>query len=473
MTLAMDLNASRVRAVQGASARDLEDDPLDGPAADLPLVLDLEPRSVGIGRAAAARMRLAPHAVCSAFLPSLGEPREWAGPRHRLDAARALGLVFDHLAGRCSRQGAVILVVPGYLRPEQVALVQRQGELARLRVVGSVDAAVAAVLAAHSRQPWSGPAAVLDVDEYALTWSAVGTADGPAHIVRTEPHPTLGMRAWKERLLDTLADRFVRQSRRDPRDSAEAEQSLYDQLDGVLDSCRDGRTAEMAVQSPRWYQNLLFSAADAVATCASLRDRALRSFHSLAGAPGLDGPVRAVVLTFEAARLPGLTAALEAHMAATTTPQPRDSDDFGLDLIAPEMPGLVHVLGVGEVARAAAELAPLLTTPGHLTEAPLPDLTPPEDGEPRLRFRGQDYPLGPTVFALGRDPRCHLTFDTSEFPSVSGHHCDIVAAPGGAVLFDRSRHGTLVNDVVIEGEATLRPGDWVRLGPEGPLLRFL
>jgi hypothetical protein len=41
------------------------------------------------------------------------------------------------------------------------------------------------------------------------------------------------------------------------------------------------------------------------------------------------------------------------------------------------------------------------------------------------------------------------------------------------MLFDRSREGTLINDAPVEGSALLRAGDWIRLGPDGPLLRFL
>ena len=65
------------------------------------------------------------------------------------------------------------------------------------------------------------------------------------------------MRAWKDRLLDAIALRCVRQSRRDPRDSAVAEQSLYDQLDCMLDNCRRGQMADIVIRTENWCQNLL------------------------------------------------------------------------------------------------------------------------------------------------------------------------------------------------------------------------
>jgi pSer/pThr/pTyr-binding forkhead associated (FHA) protein len=41
------------------------------------------------------------------------------------------------------------------------------------------------------------------------------------------------------------------------------------------------------------------------------------------------------------------------------------------------------------------------------------------------------------------------------------------------VLWDRSKTGTLVNGRRVLPSMTLQPGDWIRLGPAGPVLRFL
>jgi pSer/pThr/pTyr-binding forkhead associated (FHA) protein len=44
---------------------------------------------------------------------------------------------------------------------------------------------------------------------------------------------------------------------------------------------------------------------------------------------------------------------------------------------------------------------------------------------------------------------------------------------GAYLLRDRGRHGTLVNDCVVTQPTALHSGDWIRLGPGGPLVRFL
>jgi pSer/pThr/pTyr-binding forkhead associated (FHA) protein len=56
---------------------------------------------------------------------------------------------------------------------------------------------------------------------------------------------------------------------------------------------------------------------------------------------------------------------------------------------------------------------------------------------------------------------------------VSARHCEILCERRGFSLRDRSRNGTWINDRPVSQQAPLNPGDWIRLGPDGPLLRFL
>jgi pSer/pThr/pTyr-binding forkhead associated (FHA) protein len=77
------------------------------------------------------------------------------------------------------------------------------------------------------------------------------------------------------------------------------------------------------------------------------------------------------------------------------------------------------------------------------------------------------------VFTLGRDPSCDIVFESELYPTVSARHCEVVLDRSVYLVRDRSRHGTLVNDCPVMQQTSLRPGDWIRLGPAGPLLRFL
>lgn len=69
-------------------------------------------------------------------------------------------------------------------------------------------------------------------------------------------------------------------------------------------------------------------------------------------------------------------------------------------------------------------------------------------------------------FLIGREADCQLR---PRSDMVSRHHCVLMLEPGQLSVRDfKSRNGTLVNDVRIEGVQTLKSGDELRIGP----LRF-
>jgi hypothetical protein len=468
--IGFDLNATRVRAVTGpAGAPQVL--PLDGRHADLPTAVSLEGRLPDVGRAGTRICRRLPHLACINFLAHLGGKRLWGTGRKLLSADAALAVLLERLRAVAGRAEAATLALPAYLSPDQLTLGTALAGQARLPVVGMAATPFAAALAAHAEQPWSGIALVLDADDHALTWAAVAAKQGWAQLLETQALPQLGVQGWKGRLLDAVADRCVRQSRRDPRESAAAEQALYDRLDGVLEAAWQGRLAELIVETTHWYQNIFLRPDEVAGDCAQLLRQALSltvAFHRAARA---HGEVRAVVLTAAAARLPGLVGALEDRLDRLVVALTGDLADDAY------CPPRVRILEAEAVAGAAHELAARVCAgdvpAGPVTIAPLPVPRPVDEGGARLRFRGRDYPLHGRAFVLGHHPTCDLVFDAEQYPAVAARHCEISCDRRGLVLHDRSQHGTTINDRPVIQQLPLHPGDWIRLGPRGPLLRFL
>src|SRR5207248_5709790 len=129
-------------------------------------------------------------------------------------------------------------------------------------------------LAAHATLPWTGTALVLDADDHALSAATVVADGGQLWLQAGHDWPALNVRAWKGRLLDRVADRCIRQSRRDPRDSASAEQSLYEQLEDALTAAGQGRMVELLIQTTSWYQNLLVRPEEILTFCEGLVSQA-------------------------------------------------------------------------------------------------------------------------------------------------------------------------------------------------------
>ena len=320
---------------------------LGGEVADLPLVLALDRRPPAVGWDGFRLLRRRPHHTASGFLALLGQGRTWPNGRTPATPESALAAAFDAIRGPLALDtDAAVLALPAYLTPAQADAAVRLAVAARLPLVGSVAAPLAlaarhaALLASDRplaldtdadggradgvvpfRPPASGGpawAVIIDADEFALSAAAVAVEPGGVAQLGSGFWPRLSLKGWADRLIDSLADRCVRQCRRDPRDSADAEQAVFEQLPALLDALHAGRTATVSVRADRWYQDLHPTPDEAAGWCDGLARQAADAVAELARGTDRPFPPRAVWLTHAAARLPGLAAALHAGFPERT-----------------------------------------------------------------------------------------------------------------------------------------------------------
>lgn len=309
----LDLTATRARAVASGDGRTraLE---LDADAHELPLVLDLSQSPPVVGSAAVHLVRKQPHQTCSNFLPLLGQPHEWRLGRRPFTPADAVRTALEAIRPAVAAEGSAAgLALPTYLTDPQVKQVLELAAVARLPVRGSAVAPLAVVAhrAASVVAPRAGdPAAVLvlDADEFALGGTLVAVTPTDARVLTAAHWPTLSARVWKERLIDGVSDRCVRLCRRDPRDTASAEQAIYDQLDAVMDNARQAQKATVHVRAEHWFQDIVLQPDEVEGFCGGLVTAAVEGLRLLLADGGLAVPLRAVWLTHAAGRLPGLAA---------------------------------------------------------------------------------------------------------------------------------------------------------------------
>jgi hypothetical protein len=331
--LGVDLNAGRARAAQGRAGRN-KLFPLDDPHPDLPLAISLDKRSPEVGRAALAICRKFPHVVCGEYLPHLGDPREWKSGRHAMNAEAAVSLALFHLARSCHGHDGLAFALPTYLNFPQVSKLSQLIEQSRVKLRGmaTVPLALAAERATHYLYGQSGEIdelragrsitptsiAIVDADDHALTATVVRFSETEVRTLTSATFPRLGIRHWRERLLDALSDRCVRQCRRDPRDTAEAEQMLFDQIEAAVERARTGQRLSLSVRSTHWFQDLTLAPTDLDAMCSNLCRMASDEIRRVVASLNEPEPPRAVWLTNDAGRLPGLAATLHQNMAERT-----------------------------------------------------------------------------------------------------------------------------------------------------------
>lgn len=374
----IDLTASRARAAS-LGATKIRSLVLDDPSDELLLFLAGDRRLPEVGRAAYSVCRTAPHVVCSNFLPSLGQPREWKIGRHVVTPESALELVFAKIrAAVASESEATTLLVPSYLAPNQVAKAVVLAARAKLPLKGTASAALAvaaeragAVLSGKPAaagvvpmRPSSGGAAVvIDADEFALSASVVAVTRDQVRVAGSACWPRLGVKVWKEKLLDAVADRCVRLCRRDPRDSADAEQALFEQLDDALDRARAGQRVSLSVRTAHWYQDVAQQPDEFDGYCTGLARPAAEAIRELVSGSGLAVPPRTVWLTHEAGRLPGLAKAVHLN-----SPEGTAVDVLAPGAVAHAAAGLVARWLSGELPRQHLDTSMPLVPPPHAAD---------------------------------------------------------------------------------------------------------
>jgi hypothetical protein len=355
----IDLNSSRARAISvgGGKARPIV---LDGTHEELPLFVALDRRAAEVGHAGYSLCRKTPHAACSNFLPAIGQPREWRNGRHALTPESGLELALAKLRTPVAAESeAAVLALPAYLAPVQVSKIVAAANRVKLPLKGTAVGPLALVadracflLVGKPVPPevtpeWvvpirpnaggPGTVAVVDADEYAVSATIIVVDRDRVRLLALGCWPRFAVKLWKDRLLDAVSDRCVRLCRRDPRDSAEAEQALFEQLDDALDRVQAGQRVNLTVRTDHWFQDVVQQPEEFEAHCANLARGAGESLRELVENAGLAVPPFAVWLTHDAGRLPGLARAVHQNTPEGTA---------------------VEVLSRNAIAEAAAALAP-------------------------------------------------------------------------------------------------------------------
>ncbi len=322
----LDLNATRIRALGGADGQPPQPLRLDGDADELPVAISLQGRQPEFGRAGTAILREWPHLACHDFLAFVGKPRQWAAGRHRFDVAKAISFVFERIRPALTSYQGGALVLPGYLTADQGAQVLGIAQQSKLHVLGSITAPLAAGLAAYSQKRWNGAALLIDVDDHALTWTLLRAGWDKLQAADGKTLPHLGLHAWKMCLLNEIAQRCVRHSRRDPRDSGAAEQLLFDQLDDVMDAAAQGKLVEVVARTETWCQNLFLQPEQVREFCLRLTTDAADEIHA-AFASAAPEVLSGVWLTALAARIPGLSACIQEVVGEMVPVASLENDD--------------------------------------------------------------------------------------------------------------------------------------------------
>jgi hypothetical protein len=415
------------------------------------------------GEQARARARLQPRQTSSRFWSALSMDVGSAGADIAKSSAE---LAYAQLESLWQRVGngatAVVLVVPGGYRTEQLGLLLGLAQECGMPVRALVDAAAAASVRPYPRRQLM----YLDASLYRVSLSLLDQ-NGEAQ-VRAEHALAQGLAGIADSFARRIADHFVRATRLDPFAHAETEQALYDRLPEWLQALQREERVELELK----YRNEEFRIAverDAVLAVAKGTYRAIIQLI----AQQRDPDKRLVLqLSDRVAALPGLVGELKRL------------DDSHLERLAAGH-AVRGVLLVPSIAAAQGDVKLLKRLPWreaanddgrdaeHPAAEPRPMLArarPPT----HVVYGGLAYRVGATGLAIGReaDPQRRTVVLAGE-SGVSRLHCEVMLRDGELKLRDLSSYGTFVNEKRVAGETTLNRADVIRIGSPGAELHVV
>lgn len=283
----------------------------------MPLVVYGKHRRLVVGQAAAGHLRADPHLTQGALLTILAQDEPITIGRHTLRPDAALGYIVDTIRSRLSGVDRVLVAVPTWLPlPTADKLLQVLRRL-QLDIVCLVPRGLLLGLEAATEPMFSHEAWLAELDEAALTITHLYIQDGLLQRRRPSVIPALSRAAWRESLLNAVAETAILQFRRDPRALAEVDQAVFAAVDAWLSRPEaDGHFA-VPLEFPRTdlQVTVTLTAEQVQQALSGLAKATVR--HWLASARRMAEPSSATswLLSRELACLPGVLDQVRQHIS--------------------------------------------------------------------------------------------------------------------------------------------------------------
>ena len=438
----------------------LAGDQPDAPPVTAPGVACVTEEGVLTGDAAARRAKLQPLRSYLRYWQELASVPLGRAHQPQLTAA---DLAFEQLRALFAAAGEapaqLLVAVPPLLTREQLGLLLGVAAEAGAGEIGLVDAALAACALAPV------PTHVLHLELYrhvAIVTAIERTAEG-ARRARVEAIPDWGTQRIEQRVVESIAAQFVRQTRFDPLHDAQLEQQLADGAWNWLQALSGAETVEVTLPQAgpdvpvQWNRAAWQEAGEAIG-------KTLLQLVQTARPAGQAVELR---LGAVAQRVPGLAERLATLSSCELSLLPAGAAARG---------ALLHAAQILRGANPALVCQlPLAPRDGSATEPASPAFARTGTAATHIVHDARAWPLAGLPLTIGTQVQ------TSErglqlpagSPGVSRVHCRVHAVEGVVSVEDLSTYGTFVNDERVHGRAPLLRGDVLRLGTPGIPLQLI
>jgi len=461
--IGLELNDSGIIAAGGSPLKLLA---LDGQAQESPGFALPQKKGLLVGREAAGKARLFPRQILNRFWDQLNtEPLEQTGRHFPLNHAeivfRHLELIWRQLQ---SYGDEIVMAVPSFYDRAHLGLILGMAQELDMPVKGFVPLSLAASAQGCPEKM------LLYLDIHLHRIEVVYLEQGE-HLTIRDSAVTVekGLLLLYQKLVDMIAQEFVRTTRFDPFHQAASEQQLYDRLPGVLAHFQHNSSMVFETFGTAAPYSITLERNSITRSAEPIYSELLRLIKRMQNKRGEGRTPLALQLSQRLARLPGCK-----EMLATL----KDVQIIELD----------HGAAASGVCRIWRRLAPQGSNEGisFFTSRPWQSRQPaeppglgtggtPPAGPTHLLYRSIAYPITEKPLMIGgaKDGEGNDIIISAETSGVSAEHCTIELRGSEIILTNASAQETFVDEKQINGSISLKLGQIIRVGAPGEHLQLI
>jgi hypothetical protein len=461
--IGLELNDSGILAVGGSPPILIN---LDGQAQESPGFALPQKKGLLVGRTAESKAHLFPRQILNHFWDLLNtEPLEQTGKHFPLNHAE---IVFRHLAliwQQLQSHGCeIVMAVPSFYDREHLGLILGIAQELGMPVKGFVPLS----LAASSHVCPEKMLLYLDIHLHRI--EVIHLEQGE-HLTLRDSVTTVekGLHHLYRKMVDMIAQEFVRTTRFDPFHQAASEQELYDRLPGILSHFQHNSSMVFEITGGSAPYSITLERDSIIHNAEPVYSEMLRLIERMRNKQGKDGTSLTLQLSHRLSRLPGCKAMLAKLNDVQVIELDRGAAAMGVRQIWHQLANQDNNQGISFFTRRPWQRQQ--RTDDYRTTAEKAAHTRPT----HLLYGSIAYPITEKPLTIGcaqnSEPNdITISGETSE---VSPKHFTIERHGRNIILTDKSSQGTFVDEKRVKGSMALELGQTIRVGTTGEQLQLI
>ncbi|CAB1061095.1 hypothetical protein D1BOALGB6SA_5866 [Olavius sp. associated proteobacterium Delta 1] len=461
--IGLELNDSGILAAGGSPPILID---LDGQVQESPGFALPQKKGLLVGETAASKAHLFPRQILNHFWDQLNtEPLEQTGKHFPLNHAeiafRHLSLIWQQLQ---SHGDEIVMAVPSFYDREHLGLILGICQELGMPVRGFVPLALAA--SSHV-----GPDKMLLYLDIHLHRIEVIYLEQGEHLSLRDSATTVekGLLHLYRKLVDMIAQEFVRTTRFDPFHQAASEQELYDRLPGILSHFQHNSSMVFEITGGFAPYSITLERDSITRISEPVYREVLRLIKRMQNKRGRGRTSLALQLSQRLARLPGCKEMLATLKDVQIIELDRGAAAMGVPQIWNQL--AAHDNNGGISFFTSRPWQDQQQTDDHRT----PAATAAQASPTHLLYHSIAYPITEKPLTIGsaHDGRQNDITISGAAGGVSPKHCTLELKRGEILLKDISEEGTFVDEQQVKGSITLKVGQVIRVGNSGEKLQMI